>query len=469
MQNLSECRQLVSIFQQRGMDFQEQRPRTAASTISIDRPTSLPYHNHVMITGRNKTSFEPPDRTYQPHASGIPVLESEHRLRNNLDDPRRFFRDGSIASQTNGMPPPRLLVRDESATPRDAVPSRPSSAQLYRAYTTSFDQIRSNMEPKDQREPIPAGEFSSSYFDTNLRKQSSSTQSFHADQVFSSTSHSQQVKQLSSDSADTFPKTAHSPSSTSMEFPGTLEHEIPPRRHLPFKRPESRQSESGQAVFRPGTSSMSLPPLRKPTLIQDINLSAQSSSVHGKGKSVIQSRPATSHKRTFDTMMSPKFSSINDVDFATRIRPLSQQPIPILPRPGTSPTISTRSSPSDERIVERKILEDRSVNIDNSWPDNPDIASFGENGQYRVNIEYSASATGAKSGNEACGPSNRTDDANRQLNSDREQNSLHEYAKQTIEDRRAILDDFVVEHLENPDFVTLCEDVENCWRRIGFG
>jgi hypothetical protein len=50
-----------------------------------------------------------------------------------------------------------------------------------------------------------------------------------------------------------------------------------------------------------------------------------------------------------------------------------------------------------------------------------------------------------------------------------EQHSLSAYAAQSVEDRLAILDEFMVSRLNDPAFVTLCEDVENCWRRIALG
>jgi hypothetical protein len=50
-----------------------------------------------------------------------------------------------------------------------------------------------------------------------------------------------------------------------------------------------------------------------------------------------------------------------------------------------------------------------------------------------------------------------------------EQQSLSSYAAQNVIDRRAILDEFMVAHLKDPAFATLCEDVENCWRRIALG
>ncbi|CAG8959027.1 hypothetical protein HYFRA_00012187 [Hymenoscyphus fraxineus] len=39
----------------------------------------------------------------------------------------------------------------------------------------------------------------------------------------------------------------------------------------------------------------------------------------------------------------------------------------------------------------------------------------------------------------------------------------------TEEERDAILNNYICENLENPDFIKLCEDVERSWRRIGLG
>lgn len=46
---------------------------------------------------------------------------------------------------------------------------------------------------------------------------------------------------------------------------------------------------------------------------------------------------------------------------------------------------------------------------------------------------------------------------------------LSQYAAQSEEDRQAILDEFMLSKLNDPTFVTLCKDIENCWRRIALG
>jgi hypothetical protein len=43
------------------------------------------------------------------------------------------------------------------------------------------------------------------------------------------------------------------------------------------------------------------------------------------------------------------------------------------------------------------------------------------------------------------------------------------YAEADEEHRHAMLNDFICENLENPDFLQLCQDAEFSWRRIGLG
>lgn len=49
---------------------------------------------------------------------------------------------------------------------------------------------------------------------------------------------------------------------------------------------------------------------------------------------------------------------------------------------------------------------------------------------------------------------------------DSHSDQLAKYASQSADERSAILNDFILEHLEDDNFLTLCEDMETCWRRI---
>lgn len=43
------------------------------------------------------------------------------------------------------------------------------------------------------------------------------------------------------------------------------------------------------------------------------------------------------------------------------------------------------------------------------------------------------------------------------------------YADIDADRRHMMLNDFICQNLENPDFLQLCVDTEHAWRRIGFG
>ncbi|KAF2494530.1 hypothetical protein BU16DRAFT_511024 [Lophium mytilinum] len=48
-------------------------------------------------------------------------------------------------------------------------------------------------------------------------------------------------------------------------------------------------------------------------------------------------------------------------------------------------------------------------------------------------------------------------------------NNLAFYAAQTGDDRATVISDWMMQHIEDDGFMTLCEDVLGCWRRIGLG
>jgi hypothetical protein len=47
--------------------------------------------------------------------------------------------------------------------------------------------------------------------------------------------------------------------------------------------------------------------------------------------------------------------------------------------------------------------------------------------------------------------------------------TLGTYATQSVDDRATLIGDWMMQHIEDDSFLTLCEDVAGCWRRIGLG
>ena len=50
-----------------------------------------------------------------------------------------------------------------------------------------------------------------------------------------------------------------------------------------------------------------------------------------------------------------------------------------------------------------------------------------------------------------------------------EQESLGNYADMPYNDRMAVLEKLIVAGVNDENFITLCEDVQSCWQRIGLG
>ena len=47
--------------------------------------------------------------------------------------------------------------------------------------------------------------------------------------------------------------------------------------------------------------------------------------------------------------------------------------------------------------------------------------------------------------------------------------NLAVYATLPADERRTVINDWMMQHIEDDDFLMLCQDVWGCWRRIGLG
>ena len=368
------------------------------------------------------------------------------------------------------MPPPRLFSRDKAAAPREIEPTRPTTAQIYLSYTTpSQNLLYDSYEMASYPSGFTAERPSSTSHVTNLeaireaaadhetppqRTGSMALQDLSASHpnVHSSSSTSDPINLalLSSNPAEPRPTTARSLASRTTAMPETLEYEIPPRRELPFGRPESRSSGSGQPRFRPSTSALTLPPLPKPTPARDGSISPIRPKTASPTKNAVTSRPTT---------VSPLKRSLA----AQEDQPSPTRAAPPSARVGSPDPPPRKTSRMDELLYGRKPLAERSTNVRvprlNSLADAP-------------HETVSPPATAQRSPMRANAGDDHTVGAYTALRSPTrhpQEVSLQEYAGQSREDRQAALDEFMIENLENPGFTKLCEDVENCWRRIVLG
>ncbi|KAK1053682.1 hypothetical protein LTR74_016188 [Friedmanniomyces endolithicus] len=472
VESATQCLQIVNAFKARGMEFQDQRPGTGRQNTA--RPIS------AMNTERLLTATSSPTRNATSEIGSLPRLPTARPVETQTFAARSA--EYCPGTQSQAMPPPRLLVRDEAAAPRAVVPSRSSTSQFYRSYTTPSQPLSHEMQEL-QRRPLDLIEerpSSTSHMATvaSIREAAEAEASpprtangmplsvFHPTlPVRDPSCSSPEPGALIGLSSDARPHTARpSTSATSIPREMAFDHDIPPPRELPFKRPDSRRAGSAHGSSRPGTSAMSLPPLPKPKLREEGSSSstARADSLSPE-KGLSSSRPGTASplKRGFNAVdanaeaqraqtsmglgAAPQGSTHGDTSPSKKTR---------VTEPTAAAVISPRKPSGMEELLSRRPLEERSVNArmprTDSLADAPHetvspppkraMARDPTAGAYKLAAE--SSITGTATG----------------------EVSIGEYATQSRQEREEVLEQFMMEHLEDPAFATLCEDVENCWR-----
>lgn len=256
----------------------------------------------------------------------------------------------------------------------------------------------------------------------------------------------------------------------SIPMPETLEHEIPPRRELPFKRPSSHSSASS----RLSTASKAA---HRSTTVEISFESAGATTFHRP-----TSRPVTA---------SPLKRAIMPIDdrpekkVAAAVRPqtstLSSSTLPVNSSTSTRPLAPqfTGRRPHDlgELLRRSKPLTDRSANSNKAGR----LDSLAD-AEYELETPSGTSAGPDKLGEKTAGTSHVQQNrgienepvstagiAATGINDGVDTNALAGYASRSREDRQAALDEFMISKLSDPNFAVLCEDLDNCWRRIALG
>lgn len=468
MHSAAECRQIVHAFESRGMEFMEERPNTARSSTS--RPATV--RSHVFASQNGSPYFQAPQQpTRNPFKPQ--VVEAGSLSRHHPPSNERSLVDTNISLPETGhasqhMPPPKLLTIDETSAPRDVAPSQPSIAQIYRSKTTQAS---------------PAG------FDANdiihqavkdgLARPSSTSNTAGADALSravegyrsspdATTNHAGWVDaetgRMNAETTAEVGRMAARPSTaSSLVFAETLEHEIPPRRELPFARPNSRISGSSGSAAR-SRSALTLPPLPKP------RPSPQNSSSSTLGR---EPRPLSPNRPQTSSSLKRPFTQMNEPTERGN-RPTTASPTKTSsPVQNSSPQAPPKKlGPMEELLQARKLSlqsASKSKRVD-SLADAP-----GEEDDSQLRNDPSPSKLPGR--HDSMSPVRRTApktdptlDAHAAITDFKQQDGgLRQYAEQSPADRQAALDEFMIQNLESPAFTTLCKDVENCWRRIALG
>ncbi|KAF2760290.1 hypothetical protein EJ05DRAFT_278632 [Pseudovirgaria hyperparasitica] len=236
------------------------------------------------------------------------------------------------------------------------------------------------------------------------------------------------------------------PSTTSvLEKSGRLQS-LPPKRDLPWAKSRS----SGGSSSRPSTSTLELPPLPAPTFAANTapfqSLSASRNNPKSAAFDHDPSRPLSSSIPAVSHVPRPRTSL---ADITNRL------PFPSLTN---SPSKLSESHPIAMTNHESK---GNSISC-------PDMSST---------VESNNDAERTASNNDRCGTlrdAEQQNDGNvfatlvNQMSATDTPN-MAQYAAQSVEDRRIMISNWMVRHIGDDNFVTLCEDVASTWQRVGLG
>lgn len=280
---------------------------------------------------------------------------------------------------------------------------------------------------------------------------------------------------------------------TSLRLPDTLEHEMPPRRELPFKRPGSRQSSSS----RPSTSTKSV---SYTTAAADSSEPTAASSILSPARNLTTNRPATASP--LKRAVAPSQLEPTKKALAVEMRPQTQAShLPSASSP-PRPTYTTTMDGSFRRpndlgellrinnpLAERSPNSNKIARVDSTADAQYELETppGTSSSRTKTNTHAVSSSPSRIDGRVSTSPSKAdsqampssttklTDPVARASSvvqgpvDSVETTALASYASQSREDRQTVLDEFMVSKLEDPNFAVLCEDLDSCWRRIALG
>lgn len=196
---------------------------------------------------------------------------------------------------------------------------------------------------------------------------------------------------------------------------------IPPRRELPFQRSSTAQKTRVAPIensSRPSSSTADLPALPKPNFVVDVARAARPTITH--------------HQHTNSHNNQQQAGHLNSVGNSN---PNSQQ----VPPPVSN---SSRGLDKQNFSTSSDLQSSSTLGFSTSR------ATVGQSETVyldRIVAQISAEVASAETGN------------------------LTAYAARPADERRTVINDWMMQHIEDDDFLTLCQDVWGCWRRIGLG
>ncbi|KAF2023938.1 hypothetical protein EK21DRAFT_79810 [Setomelanomma holmii] len=266
-----------------------------------------------------------------------------------------------------------------------------------------------------------------------------------------SASYQQQERPLQSTESTLYTSSDRPETAMLYNRPDTAEAALPPRRELPFPRsslPRSSGSDSPRPSSRPNTSMMGPPPL--PARVASLRppsgrASNQESELPPLPKPTFL---ATTHQQPSWMQQPPRTPNQDETT------PPSAQPFVHEDQENCLASSSSNFSPLSYKRAS-------TANLPSTRPLSS-ISNAGQNRRHSTSQSphstppTSDASRNARAGKEMAIPLEfGTDDG------------LAAYAMQSADGRRAALNEFIFHSLENDNFITLLEDMETCWARIG--
>lgn len=425
LQSAHECSQMVGVLGRRGMEFQQQRPRTgrpASARSEADEAGGRPLTTQTYSAkGTFGVAVVPPNRS----PFHLQTLEA-----------------GGLSSQTPVHT--RRITDTEKATLR-----QPSTAH-------TIDNVRPQAPSR-----APTIDANYSMLASNQPGLGRNT----AQDAQSGITHDlDNARRNQMTCSPARPTTGlYEPSApASLRLPDTLESEMPPRRELPFKRPGSHQSGSS----RPSTSAKSASHSTTGAGSSELTVT---SSVLSPARNVSMQRPATASP--LKRPIAPSHLEPTKKALAVEMRPQTQGSLlPSASSPLKPATASIHDGsfrrPSDlgellriaKPLAERSPESNKVVRLDST-----------ADAQYELETPPGTSSSLSKTNAHTIDPIARASSFIQGPADCADSVALADYAAQSREDRQAVLDEFMVSKLEDPNFAVLCEDLDSCWRRIALG
>lgn len=513
LSSAQECTHLVTVLQQRGMEFQQQRPRTGRpATARSDTASSgmRPLTVQSAISGAKRSlgsAVATQPSPFQMQALEAGGLSSQQAGSNPTPQASAISRQLSQSRSSFGITSMMNGSATTSAPVTAIAPSLP--APDIRPLWDQSKHLTHDLNSSQGHRDLPASR-AELHFAHQMANKATSDHAL-GDPATDSSSTAVLSDQSRSDTLRVVPdgseitstnqyENQRCSSAVSLRMPETLEHEMPPRRELPFKRAGSHQSTDS----RP--SSKARPALR-PMTTNGPSKSASITSMLSSTKKPVASRPVTASplkrpnmsrdeqqaKKTATTGNHPKTSMPSDTPAGrvTSTSTLAHEDAlrGILGRPSDIGELLRNARPLAERSPNSKlpVREDSTADApyeletppqtSNSAKKTPANASSGtlrddEGANTQKVQKTNGTGTAAIPPSRADGSTNALDQvtsAARELNPGMDASSLATYASQSTEDRQSVLDEFMVARLEDPNFAILCEDLDSCWRRIALG